>query len=161
MSGMSVDLWRPEGRLHVWHYPEGVKGMEGWHLNADATACRNIADLIDRMLATEWATHRTLPVTVPDQNRMGKGVVIRYAAKLLLAYPNGEVDDSHWQLELREGDVLALTLGAAKLRRLRQSLLELPDWNDDYALGPDVDTNRAAGRERWCRECLWFWTKID
>ena len=150
--------WEMEGSLHVWHYPERVKGMEGWHLNADEPGCRSLADLVDRMLAAEGQVERRIPVSVPHR-ALGKGW--EPATKLLLRYLQGEGDDNHWHLELRDGNVLALTLGAAKMRQLKDSLLGLPLWKDDFALGPDVDLRRAAGRGRWNRECLWFWTKVE
>ena len=161
MSDRPVYEWELEGSLHVWHYPERVKGMEGWHLNADEPACRSMADLVDRMLASEGEVQRRIPVSAPGRMRGAPGHRWEPATKLLLRFPNGEAEDDHWHLELREGNVLALTLGAAKLRQFKESLLSLPHWKDDYALGPDVELRRAPGRERWRRECLWFWTKVE
>jgi hypothetical protein len=161
MGDTAFNSWRLEGVLHVWHYPERVKGLEGWHLNADALACRSIAELIDRMLAAQWKTRRAIPVSVPGRMLVGPGHEWKPATQLLLRYPKEEVDENFWQLELAEGDTLGLTLGAKKLHQFRESLQGLPTWKDDFAIGPEVDIRRAADRERWHRERLWFWTKVE
>jgi hypothetical protein len=164
MGDAAVDSWELEGRLHVWHYPKPVKNLEGWHLNADTAACKSMADLVDRMLAAEWQTHKRIPVSVPRRMLVARWQPWEPASALLLRCPKDQVEDTFWHAELTEGNVLALTVGTAKLRDVQKSLLGLPKWKDDFALGPDVDwkrRNNHAERARFGSECLWFWTKVE
>ena len=165
MGDAAVDRWKLEGRLYVWRFPERVKGMEGWHLNADAPACKSMTDLLDRMFAAEWKTQKHIPVSVPKRMLVGGGHKWEAVSELLLRYPKGEVEDNFWHTELLEGNILLLTAGAAKLRDLRQSLVGLPAWKDDFAIGPDVQWSCRRGkyeeRQRFLAECLWFWTKVE
>jgi len=165
MDNTSVYQWKLQGHLHVWHYLPRVRSLEGWHLNADATACTSLVDLVDRMLATEEKALKRIPVRVPARMLVAPGHPWKPASELVLRYPRNEVEDEFWHLELEPNNVLTLTLGTAKLREFRQSLLELPHWKDDFAIGPPVPWHRGrsanAARARFDAECLWFWTKVE
>ena len=160
----TVYQWKLEGRLHVWHYLPRVRGLEGWHLNADAPACTSLADLIDRMLATEGKTHKRIPVRTPAHMLVGPGHPWKPASELFLRYAGNEVEDEFWHLELDSQNVVTLDVGTAKLIELRQALLDLPHWKDDFAIGPEINfkrNNNRAERARFAAECLWFWTKVE
>ena len=159
-----VYQWRLQGRLHVWQYLPRVRGLEGWHLNADTPACTSMADLVDRMLRAGEKTHKRIPVSVPPHMLVGQGQPWKPVAELLLRYPYGEVEEDFWQMGLGEGDVLTLTVGSARLREFSESLLGLPHWKDDFALGPQASGDRRARQDaerRFANECLWFWTKVE
>jgi hypothetical protein len=161
MDEQSVYAWTLKGCLRVWHYLPPVKGLEGWHLNADAIACTSLVDLIDRMLKAEERTQMHIPICVPSRMLVAPGHPWKSMAELLLVSPKGDVGDEFWHLELVERNVLKLTVGTAKLREFSQSLLDLPQWKDDFALGPTVSTNNRSVQRQWASECLWFWTKVE
>lgn len=156
--------WRLQGRLHLWRFLPNVKGLEGWHLNADAPACASMADLLDRMLSAEAKTHKRIPVSVPARMLVGQGHPWKSITEFVLCYPHGEVEEDFWQMALAAGDVLTLTLGSASLREFQESLLGLPHWKDDFALGPKASGDRRTRKDaerRFADERLWFWTKVE
>ncbi len=165
MIESAVYAWKLQGRLHVWCYLPPVRGLNGWHLNADAATCTSLIDLVDRMLGAEGKSHKRIPVIIPVQMRIGQGHPWTPVSELILRYPQGEVEDDFWQIELGEGNVLTLTVGRGKLQELRESLQGLPHGKDDFALGPTVPWESVrrskAARTRFAAECLWFWTKIE
>jgi hypothetical protein len=164
MAVSSVYQWILEGKLHVWYYLPRVKGLDGWHLNANTMACTSIVDLVDRMLGADGKSQKRIPVSMPARMLVGPGHPWKSVSALVLRYPMGEVEDDFWHMELVEGDVVTLTVGSASLRELRQSLLNLPNWKDDFALGPKATGNRLdkrAAEIRFPIECLWFWTKVE
>jgi len=164
MTEAAVYHWKLHGHLHVWHYLPPVKGLAGWHLNADATACASLVDLIDRMLAKDEKSQMHIPVSVPTRMLVGPGHPWKPVSELFLRYSTGEVEAEFWHLEQGPNDALTLTVGTAKLREFRQALLNLPHWKDDFAIGPEINAkrdNNSAERARFAVECLWFWTKVE
>ena len=164
MDTTAVYTWRLQGHLYVWQYLPPVKGLLGWHLNADATACASLIDLVDRMLAAEGNANKRIPVSVPANMLAGRGYPWKPVSTLFLRYPASEVEDEFWHIELDRANVLTLTVGTSKLREFRQSLMGLPQWKDDFAIGPVFHTERYQNRverTRFDAECLWFWTKVE
>lgn len=165
MAKSAIYTWKLHGRLHIWSYLPPVKGLEGWHLNADATACTSIIALVDRMLGAEGQSQKRIPVGVPARMLVGREHPWKPVSELFLRYPLGEVEDDLWHIELGEGNVLILTVGPAKLREFRQSLRGLTEWKDDFAIGPTVQwqsrRSSKTARKQFAAECLWFWTKVE
>lgn len=154
MGDITVERWRLEGHLYIWHYPKQKKGGEGWHLSADALACQSVANLVDRIFDSRWKEQKRIPVTTPGKLRENQESV----SALLLRYPKQEVEENFWHAEHKEGNVLTLTLGYAKLRAFQEGILGLPQWRDDYALGPEsVKGQKPADYET---QALWLWTKV-
>jgi hypothetical protein len=160
----AVYPWKLQGRLHIWQYLPSIKGLKGWHLNADATACASLIDLADRMLASEEKSYMRIPVHMPANMLVGRGHSWKPVSELCIRYPRSEVDDEFWYIELDPQNVLTLIVGKAKLWEFRESLLGLPNWKDYFAIGPVSNPKRrhnSAERARFDAECLWFWTKVE
>ena len=152
MPDPHVEEWNLEGTLSVWRYVPRLKNMDGWHLSAEETACRSLADLIDRILASPWPNRKRVPVQMPPTIRHVDGAPLVAAPSLTLCYPAGIAPDDHWHLRLTES-ALTLTVGESKLRELQRNLLGLPWWRDDFAMRPEE-------RTLYDDMSLWFWTKI-
>ena len=160
----AVYRWKREDHLFLWRYTEAPQ--QGWQLSADATACASIVDLVDRMLAADGPTHKRIPVSVPARMRVFPGLEWEPASALMLRYPKGQTEDEHWHAERANGAELVLTVGAAKLHQLRDAMLEMPNWKDDFALGPEIDEMRNRRRNHGERpgsvsQCIWFWTTVS
>lgn len=164
MSSLPVYQWKLAGQLYLWHYVPRVKGLLGWHLSADNKACESMVDLLDRMLAVAEKSEKRIPVGVPARMFVGAGNPWQPISEFLLQYPVGEVEDDYWHMKQAGEKTLALTIGRGKLIEFKKSLSELPQWKDDFALGPTVSGNRKsrkADQQRFDAECLWFWTKVE
>ena len=159
MPDPEVEQWRLKGELHLWRYVDPGRGNRGWHLNADKTTCESLTDLIAKMLASPWKTSKQIEVTVPKSMRNNPDRKWISASTLLLIFSREENNPDLWELKA-EANLVQLTLGREKLIELQQSLVGLPDWKDDFAIGPTVNMRRVEDRKLWDAMCLWFWTKI-
>ena len=142
-----VDEWRQEGRLCVWRYADPGRGWGGWHLTGDPAGCRSVRNLLDRLHGGpgRYRTLRLEPVTeavlsVPNYSKKHDGSF----AKLRLVYePEGE------DLDLSiEGDVLIMTVGSKRLRKLAAALTEVEVGGGDFGIVTS-DRRKAQGWMFW------------
>ena len=150
--------WKMQGSLYLWRFDRNGRNFDGWHLHVDDAASASIADLIDRMLASEKLCRKVIDV-VPERPLPVDPDLPWYAAsQLVLIYAREEVEANYWLAELKS-DKLHLTLGTDKMQELKAGVVGVPLGKDDYAIGPDVNHAKMTGKERWKHECIWFWSR--
>lgn len=128
-----VKEWVQEGRLYVWCYADPRPGWRGWHFAADPAGCRSVRNLLDRMQGG-GPSHRTLRLarvtedilSVPNYGRKVAGSHCR----LRIAYrPGCEA------LGLTaEGDVLVMTVGGPRLRKLSAAFAQVEAGGGDFGM---------------------------
>jgi hypothetical protein len=143
MSDQLVDRWKQAGSLYLWRYAAARRDYEGWHLTADADACRSILDLLDRMLAAPYSSRKEISL-----GRVAEGVTrvvgcnapVRPATTLILVAPRGERPEE-WSITAA-GNRVTLWSGQEGLRALRAGLEAIERGEGDYSFGAPP---------------LWFW----
>ena len=146
-----VSEWVQEGRLYVWRYADPKRGWRGWHFTADPPGCRSVRNLLDRMQGG-GPSHRTLGLervtdailSVPNCGQKSRGNFRR----LRIAY-RPECEDLRLEAE---GDLLIMTVGARRLRKLSAAFAEVETGGGDF--GIDASDDRKA--DQWM-----FWWVPD
>lgn len=130
-----VAEWVQEGRLCVWRYADAGRHWRGWQFSADPAACRSVRNLLDRMFGGK-ACHRTLklePVTDAVLRTPGYGhKPLGAFGKLRVAYVPGSVDLGIEPVD----DMLVMTVGGGRLRKLSAAFAEFEAGHDDFGIAP-------------------------
>ncbi len=156
-ASMPIWKWRMQGNLYLWRFEGDLRNMPGWHLHVDDLASASIADLIDRMLASEKPCRKVVDIVPERPLPVNPDSPWHAASQLVLIYAREEVEPNYWLAELMSSK-LHLTLGTNKLQELKAGVIGVPLGKDDYAIGPNVNLAKMTGRERWKHECIWFWS---
>lgn len=143
----AVSAWRQEGRLFVWRYPNPRKGWSGWHFTGDPVGCRSIRNLLDRIHGGE-PCHRTLklsPVTeailsVPNYQFKTQGHFEKLRVEYRPDYPDLSLAP--------DGELLVMTVGAKRLRKLTAAFAEVEVGLGDFGI-PTSDDRKAAPWMFW------------
>ncbi len=152
MGDRLVDKWTQTGEIWIWKYKGESKNYPGFHMTTDRAASPHLVELANLMLKGQWPSSKVLRLSeapVPDVT--GYSRQRQVLSSLRLKYPKGSVADEHWDMAL-DGAALnaTLTVGATKLKNLREGIDGISRSKGDYAIGPDDD-------RRWSQQCLWFW----
>lgn len=138
--------WKPSGTVSLWRYTVNTRNYPGWHLNADATGCRSLLDLLDA-LATEPGSYRTIPLRPPSETQLevpnNRRAPLVTATKLQLALSDMP---TQWRFP-PDHDPASLTIGSDWLAPLRKGLLDITQGRGDYSIGNEGNESQR----------LWFW----
>lgn len=139
-----VSAWRQSGALYIWRYSALNRSRRGWHFTADPAGCASIVDLIERMVVSNIACHRTLPLGRVSADIWGipnfGPPKTEHFEKLRIDYLPGAAD-----LTLVEnGDRLDLGFGLTRAASLKAAFVYVGIGEGDFGVATSSDKHAES-----------------
>lgn len=72
MSDLKVDKWKQQGHLYLWRYLENDKNYPGWNMTVDEKFKQSFADLVKRMIFSDWNSKKLIFISEPSKELLSK-----------------------------------------------------------------------------------------
>ncbi len=137
----------------MWRYESLKKEALGWHFSVDDEGGESLLCLLDLFCQARWPCTATVRITRPTEEilrvpgMLGRAIA---PARLRIQFPRGAVADETWSIESAKTE-MKLVLGAHKLRELSDAIQSLLENQNDFAIGPNVESDDSN------IQFLWFW----
>lgn len=137
----------------MWRYESLKKEALGWHFSIDHEGGDSLLRLLDLFCQARWSCTATVRITRPTEeilrvpSMLGRTIA---PDRLRIQFPKGAVEDETWSFESTKTEV-KLVFGAQKLREFSDAINSLLEYENDFAIGPNVESDDRD------IQLLWFW----
>jgi len=145
-----IEKFKVVGKVYAWKYLENQRNYPGWNLTADLKASKNLSELLDLMMISEWSSKKTITTELPTENQIkipnNKNGIAKWKSSpnLTLHYMKGE-SENHWLITETDNSV-EIQFGKTKLIDFKNAINGILKGEGDYAIS---DHN--------AKSILYFW----
>src|SRR5258708_6729726 len=130
------------GNIFLWKYLDNTPNYPGWNFSADKEGGQSLSVLLGEMLASEFASTKTIQVSKPSNEQvLIANNASRFSTTEQLILKVKKKDNDEWNIEEPNNGNLIINLSGRYVSDFKNAVLKISNGQGDFAIADDQDQN--------------------